>query len=742
MSEEIKLGKYQIIKELGRGGFGIVYEALDSVLNRRVAIKVLHPTLTVDTQFLYRFQQEAALAARMEHPNIVTIHDFDQQDGRYFIVMSLMRQGSLKDRLQKLGALSTDQAQIMFKQVASGLAYAHEQGIIHRDLKPGNILIDEHGIARVADFGFAKALDGNESMTFSTLGNPMGTAAYMAPEIWEGKPASVSSDLYSLGCIGHEMLTGKALFEGESTAQIVTQHVVYGPQLAEDLPDGWRKLLSRCLMKDPNERYPSANALLEDLQWGVFSAPQELQSEIVLRSVEVDSEDVEGIEYLPSSTADPVAGGVASSVPLQGQAMDTSWQGQVRAHQPLAQGGRETGQDSSVPGQGMEATRQDELRHEREVVRFAPDAARMGRQAGTQMPVSSYGAARSETKQAIQLSKPSIGTTRSVLEARRKTVNRRFWALLIGLITILVILNPPPTVKDIGKENVPLYIEATSTFDQRHYVSTPDPSSIPSTETMPTEDSQTAVNNPEQDRRQSKTNVRWQDGMEMVYVPEGEFTMGSTDSDADDDESPVREVRLDAYWIDKYEVSNGQYQKCVNAGKCTKPRSTDSSTRSSYYGNTEYDDFPVIYVSWHQAKAYCEWAGGSLPTEAQWEKAARGKNGRKYPWGDESPNSNLVNYGEIKGDTTAVGSYPRGASPYGAMDMAGNVWEWVEDWYKYSYDQSQIDNPDGPSNGGKRVFRGGSWFNYDRDIRSANRNGSFSPTVTSLNIGFRCVSSP
>ena len=114
MSEEIKLGKHQIIKELGRGGFGIVYEAMDSVLNRRVAIKVLHPSLTVDTQFLYRFQQEAALAARMEHPNIVTIYDFDQQDGRYFIVMSLMRQGSLKDRLQKLGSLSTHQAQIRF----------------------------------------------------------------------------------------------------------------------------------------------------------------------------------------------------------------------------------------------------------------------------------------------------------------------------------------------------------------------------------------------------------------------------------------------------------------------------------------------------------------------------------------------------------------------------------------------------------------------------------------------------
>jgi formylglycine-generating enzyme required for sulfatase activity len=233
------------------------------------------------------------------------------------------------------------------------------------------------------------------------------------------------------------------------------------------------------------------------------------------------------------------------------------------------------------------------------------------------------------------------------------------------------------------------------------------------------------------------TKVRSKDGMEMVYVPEGEFTMGSTYSYADTDERPVREVSLAAYWIDKYEVSNGQYQKCVNAGKCTKPSYTDSSTRSSYYGNAKYDNYPVVYVDWHQAKAYCEWAGGSLPTEAQWEKAARGKNGRKYPWGDESPNSNLVNYGEIKGDTTAVGSYPRGVSPYGAMDMAGNVWEWVLDWYG-PYDAAETNNPEGPGTGDYRVLRGGSWHFSNWGIRSAFRR-YYSPTSTDYSIGFRCV---
>ncbi|MGI5986291.1 MAG: serine/threonine-protein kinase, partial [Oscillospiraceae bacterium] len=183
MGDEISLGKYKIIKELGRGGFGIVYEARDTILKRQVALKVLHPNLTVDPHFIARFRQEAELAAQMEHPNIVTIHDFDQVDGRYYIVMALLRGGSLNEQIETFGPLSPARARTVLEQIASGLSYAHQRGIIHRDLKPGNILIDENGIARVADFGFAKASSNNQSTAFSSMGNAIGTAAYMAPEI-------------------------------------------------------------------------------------------------------------------------------------------------------------------------------------------------------------------------------------------------------------------------------------------------------------------------------------------------------------------------------------------------------------------------------------------------------------------------------------------------------------------------------------------------------------------------------
>ncbi|HPL81504.1 MAG TPA: serine/threonine-protein kinase, partial [Anaerolineaceae bacterium] len=190
MSEYKRIKKYEIIRELGRGGYGVVYEAFDIVLKRQVAMKVLHTNLIVDPHFIARFRQEAELAAQMEHPNIVTIHDFDQLDGRYYIVMALMRGGSLKEQIETYGPLSPARARMFLEQIASGLSYAHQRGIIHRDLKPGNILIDENGIARVADFGFAKAINYQQSTAFSSMGNAIGTASYMAPEIWEGKSAT------------------------------------------------------------------------------------------------------------------------------------------------------------------------------------------------------------------------------------------------------------------------------------------------------------------------------------------------------------------------------------------------------------------------------------------------------------------------------------------------------------------------------------------------------------------------
>ncbi len=234
------------------------------------------------------------------------------------------------------------------------------------------------------------------------------------------------------------------------------------------------------------------------------------------------------------------------------------------------------------------------------------------------------------------------------------------------------------------------------------------------------------------------------DGAPMVFVPAGEFTMGSSDADslAFSNEKPQHMVFLDSFWMDKFEATNAQYKKCVDARKCAAPRDRASSTRTYYYGNSQFDDYPVVYVAWNDAKNYCEWAGKRLPTEAEWEEAAHGMEGRIYSWGNTFDASKLNSSDGKRGDTTAVGSYLAGASPYEIMDLAGNVWEWVADWYdeKY-YANSPRNNPTGPSSGLSRVMRGGAWDSNQNKVRAAVRS-DLPPTTGYFVVGFRCARSP
>jgi eukaryotic-like serine/threonine-protein kinase len=244
------------------------------------------------------------------------------------------------------------------------------------------------------------------------------------------------------------------------------------------------------------------------------------------------------------------------------------------------------------------------------------------------------------------------------------------------------------------------------------------------------------------------------DGMPQVYIPAGTFHMGGFDVRAAPDEFPSRQVTLDAYWMDQLEVTNAMYQSCIRGGACTLPQNLGTARKADYFNNPEFKDYPVVYVTWGQAKAYCEWAGRRLPTEAEWERAGRGDDMRTFPWGEDKADYRLANFNMLVTDTSRAGSYPLGASPFGVLDMAGNVAEWTNDFYRGNYyETAELVNPLGPltSSSFFRVVRGGSLGDAEVNIRVSKRSsvlgsnlraipgspeylGDFSPRI-----GFRCA---
>ncbi len=560
------IGKYEILEELGRGGFAVVYKARDVELDRLVALKILRPALSDDPGFVARFKQEARAAARLKHPHIVTVYDAAQIDERLIIAMQYVEGRTLRDELQEQGLLPLDRTLTILEQIADALDYAHPRGVVHRDVKPANILLEEttQGVhATLLDFGLAKAMEASTALT--SQGTLLGSPEYMAPEQADPNRANEigpATDRYALGIVAYQLLTGRVPFPGNTPATL-NAHLNLKPAdprtFRSEVSPQVSAALRKMLAKVPADRYASAKEFVQALR-------------------------------------------LSEQPPIH------------------------------------------------------PIGARSSRR--LQMALIGFVA-----------------------------------ALVIGIIGLVV-----------GRQ---LIQPLTTGSLQR----------------------------------------RAKDDMIMVYVPAGTFKMGS---DSTDREKPVHDVTLDAFWIDRTEVTNAEYAKCVAAGRCVAPSSTKSDTRDSYYGNSQYDDYPVIYVSWNDADQYCKWAGGQLPTEAQWEYAAHRSQYYDYPWGNtfDGTRSNFCDKNcpfdwankavdDGYADTAPVGNYPSGASWVGALDVAGNVWEWVQDWYG-SYSATSQTNPAGPDSGDQRVLRGGSWRSVRSNVGVTSRYDGV-PDDGDVDQGFRCV---
>jgi serine/threonine-protein kinase len=611
------LGPYQILERLGRGATSTVYKAYHEKLDRFVAIKVLSPHFIDEEGFLERFHQEARAVARLDHPNILPVYDFDRIDDTVFIVMKYVTSGSLRDLMT--GPLPLDEVLELAAQVGLALGYAHKMGVVHRDIKPGNILIEDSRWALLTDFGLAKILALGRQLTQSGMG--VGTPDYMSPEQAQGHPVDGRADLYSFGVMLYEMITGGLPFEADSGMGVVVKHITEQPRpmrtVPADVPLAVEQVILRALAKEPADRYPTAEAMITALARAIS----------------------------------------------------------------------------------------------------APD--RIGGANGRLSPIES---------------EPEPDRPRTAWRLSRRTGLIGAAGLIVIVIVIGLLLTsgmPSPSLA-ITPTLVRVVIAPAATATT---AATPQPSASPTaivTLTVTATVTPTGVST-------GVSTIEAPSG--MVAVPAGPFTMGGVNSQQDADETPPHVVRLAAFYIDAVEVTNAQFARFANGtGYQTDGEKADDDVTWRTYNTADRQRFPVTHVSWNDAIRYCAWAGKRLPTEAEWEKAARGATKNIYPWGNTF-NSAWANTFELgAGQPVAVATNSK-AGPYGAFDMVGNVWEWVQDWYGGDYYvHSPAVNPTGPITGIQKVIRGGSFTNKAEAVTTSVR-GKAGADNRGDDIGFRCATS-
>jgi serine/threonine-protein kinase len=704
------IGQYKVLEKIGQGGMAEVYKGLHSALKRYVAIKLLGRSLKTEATLNKRFQREAQAVAALRHSNIVQVYDFGTYGGGHYMVMEYIEGTDLRTeiscRLRKGQTFGDKEVLDLVRQIASALDYAHEQGIVHRDIKPGNILLNTKGEAFLGDFGLVML---RNRLSQSTLGETFGTPEYIAPEqAMDSRAATPKSDVYSLGCIIYEMITGHLPFEAESALSLALQHISEAPTPPRthrpDLPQAVEAVILKGIAKSPEERYDTAGELVKALEKAWQASPLGTKAE--------------GDRQTPPSAQLMVTPPPPNAPPPE-----------------LAEAFA-----------AAEANQQDADRKAGSKRRRLPLLL-----ITLLIVIGSIGAyfvwsGRAEELVGISL-KPQPTAT------------------LPSTPTFTPTIAPTEAIAAVPPTNTATPPPSPSPKPSLSPSSTPSPTLTPTTTAPPTEaptetptpippsatPTSTSTPTPTPTLRAGEMSIRTVDGMRMRFVPAGQSMMGASedDPDASADEKPQHPVELSAFWMDETEVTTDQYKACVAAGACEAPY-----TRIMY-DDPAKGDHPMTFISWEQAGMYCQWIGDEtgwdvqLPTEAQWEKAASWDPATErkslYPWSDTFDRT----YVQLGSSTAEVGSHPEGASPYGILDMAGNVREWVADWYDEDYYQiSPTVNPTGPENGRARVFRGGSYGSVgsaEKQLRTTDRQFGYPESTApdrpakSAELGFRCV---
>jgi formylglycine-generating enzyme required for sulfatase activity len=656
----------------------VVYKAYDTRLERDVALKLIRTEAIPQEQherLIHRFEREARSMAKMRHPNIMQIFDYGEVNGTPYLVMEYLPGGTLK---QYTGSpMDYRQAARLLAPIADALSFAHQLGIIHRDVKPSNIIISQTGIPLLSDFGIAKLLE-DQDASLTNTGFGVGTPQYMAPEQWQNQICP-QTDIYALAIIFYELITGQKPYSADTPAAIaiqqVTEPLVRPRTYVADLPESVEKVLFKALSLDPQNRHPEMRLFASEL---ASIAIGNLQKPDYPEAKTQTDEELTFDPFEEQPTFDQLEDKPSPPSKTSNKThVIRIWQIVLIASLVLI----------CIAGTVFGAFKLVGI--------FMPDQVTEG------LAVLESDGNKAEA--------PESQTTHQIHHGENPALS--------------------PTSAEPITFQEPLTLTATPLID----------------------------NTPTPTLRIGSSTTRDADGMLMMYVPAGSFVMGSAQNDPDafSHEKPQHEVYQDVFWMDAYEVSNAMFAAFVSQ---TDYRTLAERQGFSYMYDDSYkwipidginwrnpmgpetyadDMLPVVHVSYDDATVYCQWAGGRLPTEAEWEKAARGEDGRTYPWGNTFDPDKLHHYSSS--GPVSVDLFPQGKSPYGIYQMAGNAFEWTKDWYRSDYyGISTRENPTGPSAGEYRAIRGGSWNNSQKNVRAAHRDYSM-PNYMNHLLGFRCV---
>ncbi|MFN0085879.1 MAG: SUMF1/EgtB/PvdO family nonheme iron enzyme [Blastocatellia bacterium] len=637
-------GRYRLDSLIGQGGMGDVYRATHVHIDTQFAVKLLKPEFVANQMAIKRFRLEARAAGRIHHPNAVRVTDFGVTPERIvFLVMELVEGQSLRSLIRNGETREYIRTINIVRQVCGAVDAAHHSGVIHRDLKPDNILIEKVSDAervKVLDFGIAKLREAKTDAFLTQAGTIIGTPQYMSPEQCQNKPLDPRSDIYSIGILLYEMLSGEVPFDGESTLQVVYNQLHLPPrplmELSPHLPVQLAQVIMRALEKEPEDRQSSALELSDELK----------------KSVEHEG------GATTFSLIDP------------------------KLTRPLMSAEARRTPQSEIPTGEEQSDDTDSATLERRPASDRKTAVVSRQSAGSDTArtrVEAKGAPPTDETSPTARKTADAGAPTNDDRAAEGIPRWRIPAIAALVLTALI----AGTIYYLGRKPAQTVSET-----QR---STAPPG--------------------------------------MVSIPGGKFIMGRNDGSPD--EGPAHEVEIKPFFLDIREVTNQDYKRFVDATGRAIPK------HWKFNGSYSPDEamLPVTHVTWDDATSYAAWENKRLPAEAEWEYAARGgAKGHLYPWGNQwkPGQANVDRKGQIK--PAPVRSFENDISDFGVYDMAGNVSEWVQDYYAERY-------------GGRpdqrfRVYRGGNFLDAPDKSTTTYRWADFPTEIPQdqiLRVGFRCA---